>query len=113
MVNNAGIAAESYDPVPIHQTTDERWDATMAVNARGTYLGCKYAAIQMLKQDPLHDTDRGWIVNISSALAVNGLVGTPCYSASKGAVLSLTRAVAIDLAPHHIHCNAILPGCKH
>jgi NAD(P)-dependent dehydrogenase (short-subunit alcohol dehydrogenase family) len=112
MINNAGVAAESSDPQPIYEATEDRFDLTMKVNARGVFLGCKHAAIQMMKQDRLPGRDRGWIVNMSSGLAVRGMAGVPCYSASKGAVWSMTRAVAMDLAPFHIHCNAILPGCE-
>jgi NAD(P)-dependent dehydrogenase (short-subunit alcohol dehydrogenase family) len=112
MVNNAGVAPEADKAIPIHLTTEDRFDFTMKINARSPFLGCKYAAIQMLKQDPIPGRDRGWMVNISSVLAVTGLTGSPCYAASKGAVLSMTRVVAVDLAPYHIHCNAILPGCE-
>lgn len=112
MVNNAGVSPEADNQVPIHETTEERYDFTMKINARGVFLGCKYAAIQFLKQEPIPGKDRGWIVNISSALAIMGIWGSPCYSASKGAVWSLNRAVAVDLAPFHIHSNAILPGCE-
>jgi NAD(P)-dependent dehydrogenase (short-subunit alcohol dehydrogenase family) len=112
MVNNAGVAPEADRTVPIYDTTEEKFEFTMSVNARGPFLGCKYASIQMLKQNGLPGKDRGWIVNISSILAKVGLGGSPCYSASKGAVLSMSRSVAVDLAPHHIHCNTILPGCR-
>ncbi|KAK5311280.1 hypothetical protein LTR93_011773 [Exophiala xenobiotica] len=107
IINNAGVAAESYDPLPIYEATADRFDVTMKINARGVFLGCKYAAIQMMKQDRLEGKDRGWIVNMSSGLAVKDMAGVSCYSASKGAVWSMTRAVAMDLAPLHIHCNAI------
>ncbi|KIW33340.1 uncharacterized protein PV07_00197 [Cladophialophora immunda] len=110
MVNNAGIADEAYDPVPIYQATEERFDRTFQVNARGVFLGSKFAGIQMMKQSQIQHRDRGWILNIASALAVTGLTGTPCYAASKGAVLSMTRAIAMDFAPHLIHCNCIMPG---
>jgi NAD(P)-dependent dehydrogenase (short-subunit alcohol dehydrogenase family) len=113
MVNNAGVAPEADNSIPIYETTEARFDFTMSVNARGPFLGCKYAAIQMMKQEILPGKDRGWIVNISSVLAKMGLWGSPCYSASKGAVLSMNRVVAVDLAPHHIHCNVILPGCEY
>ena len=112
MVNNAGVSAEAKQLMPIYEAPEDRFDSTMKVNARGTFLGCKYAAIQMMKQEFGASKDRGWIVNISSALAVIAMQGSPYYSASKGAVSSLTRAVAMDLAPYRIHCNAVLPGCK-
>ena len=74
MCCNAGISVESTHPQPlaIHQTSEEDWDKTMAINAKGVFLGCKYALAQMLKQDPLPGLqDRGWIVNTSS---IQGLV---------------------------------------
>lgn len=133
MVNNAGIAIESRDLQPIHLTSEATWDATMAVNAKSVFLGCKYATAQMLRQPPHESGDRGWIVNMSS---IKGLVAGPnncepllvfffdeplgrcadderaSYCASKGAVTSITRQVAWDYAKHRIHVNAICPGCQ-
>jgi len=74
MVNNAGIAIEAYNPQPIWEYSEDNWDRTLAVNAKGVYLGCKYASAQMIKQEPHGNGDRGWIVNLASIL---GLVGTP------------------------------------
>ena len=74
MVNNAGIALESKAAKPIWELDEEMWDKTMAVNAKGVMLGCKYAAIQMIKQDPHPLCDRGWIINMASIL---GLVANP------------------------------------
>jgi NAD(P)-dependent dehydrogenase (short-subunit alcohol dehydrogenase family) len=73
MINNAGIAIESTNAKPIWELDEETWDTTMAINAKGVMLGCKYAAIQMMKQDPHPSGDRGWIVNSSSIV---GLVGS-------------------------------------
>lgn len=56
----------------IHETSESDWDTTMSVNAKSVFLGCKYAAAQMLKQDLLPTGDRGWIINMSS---IYGLVG--------------------------------------
>lgn len=72
MVNNAGIALETESPKPIWELDEEIWDTTMAVNAKGVALGCKYAAIQMMKQDPHPSGDRGWIINLSSILGLLG-----------------------------------------
>jgi len=74
MVNNAGIALESKIAKPIWELDEETWDITMAVNAKGVMLGCKYAAIQMMKQDPHPSGDRGWLINMASIL---GLLGSP------------------------------------
>lgn len=73
LVNNAGISIEAgRAPKKVHETPDETWDVTMAVNTRSVFLGCKYACAQMIKQEALPSGDRGWIVNISS---IYGLVG--------------------------------------
>ncbi|KAF2237569.1 NAD(P)-binding protein [Viridothelium virens] len=107
MVNNAGIAPE---PTFMHRATEEQWDLVMNVNARSVFLGCKYAISQMLKQLPHSSGDRGWIVNMSSCAGIVGLPRTPTYSAAKGAVVSMTRQVAVDYARHRIHCNVLCPG---
>lgn len=80
------------------------WDETMAVNARGTMLTCKHAIPAMLKRGG------GSIVNISSGAAETGLLSLPAYSASKGAILSLTRSIATLYGKQGIRCNAITPG---
>lgn len=69
MANNAGISVESSHarPLGVHETSESDWDKTMDINAKGVFLGCKYAIIQMLKQDLLPGrNDRGWIVNTAS-----------------------------------------------
>lgn len=113
MVNNAGIAPEASNPRPIYETLEEIYDSTMRVNSKGIWLGCKYAGEQMMKQDILQgNTSRGWIINVSSVLGLTGKDGTSAYSASKGSVISMSRAVAMDYAPFDIHCNVICPGCE-
>lgn len=73
LVNNAGISWESQHPsMRIHETPEESWDKTMAVNGKSVWLGCKYVIAQMLKQEPHWSGDRGWIINVSS---IYGLVG--------------------------------------
>jgi len=113
MVNNAGIAPESArGTIPVNETEDSTFDLTMKVNTRSVFLGCKHAGRQMIKQDPHPCGDRGWIINTASTLGLVGLSGSIAYSASKGAVVQMTKSVALDYAPHRIHCNAICPGCK-
>jgi NAD(P)-dependent dehydrogenase (short-subunit alcohol dehydrogenase family) len=80
-VNNAGIAIEGENPsqdehihVGVHATPISTWDKTLRINARGTFLGCKYAITQMLKQEVGPSGSRGWIINMAS---VAGLVGIP------------------------------------
>ncbi|KAE8137301.1 hypothetical protein BDV38DRAFT_293060 [Aspergillus pseudotamarii] len=107
MVNNAGIFCGLNNIVnePVMA-----FDKTMAVNTRGVFLGMKFAITQMMKQDPLPSGERGWIVNIASIGDQVGLALEPSYCASKGAVVNLTRQVAVDYAPEKIHVNAVCPG---
>lgn len=107
MVNNAGTFTGL---ATITDQTEEEYDLTMAVNAKGTFMGCKYAIRQMMAQSPREGGQRGSIINIASVGGVSGLHLEPAYCASKGAVLALTRQLATDFGPHHIRSNVILPG---
>jgi NAD(P)-dependent dehydrogenase (short-subunit alcohol dehydrogenase family) len=103
LYNNAGIMPEAD-----HSVTDtdvETWDAVMAVNVRGVFLGCKYAVPAMI------EGGGGSIINIASFVALLGCsVPQDAYTASKGAVLSLTRSLAVQFGPKGIRTNAICPG---
>lgn len=107
MVNNAGVFAGLGN---ILEETEENFDHTMSVNAKGVWLGCKYAIGQMMEQEPCADGSRGRVVNIASIGGLVGLANEPAYCASKGAAVNLTRQVALDFAPHRINVNAICPG---
>ncbi|KAM0422068.1 hypothetical protein ACHAPD_000511 [Fusarium lateritium] len=73
LVNNAGISIEAgKTPCRIHETPEEWWDLTMAVNLKSIFLASKYAIAQMLKQERNESGDRGWIINISSIFGVVG-----------------------------------------
>ena len=80
MVNNAGISVESTNtrPLKVHETSEDAWDRTMAINAKGVFLGCKYACRQMLEQDVKQEWggDRGWIVNTASTQGLIAFRGT-------------------------------------
>ena len=101
--NNAGIMPEAD-----HSVTDTdvaTWDRVMAVNLRGVFLGCKYAIPRMLEQGS------GSVINVSSFVALVGCsVPQDAYTASKGAVLSLTRSLAVQFGPGGVRSNAICPG---
>jgi NAD(P)-dependent dehydrogenase (short-subunit alcohol dehydrogenase family) len=100
LVNNAGIIVRK----PFLETSAEEWDRIFATNVRGYFLCSQAAVREMVKQG------KGKIIMISSELALTGVPNLSAYSSSKGAILSLTRAVAVELAPYHVTVNAILPG---
>jgi NAD(P)-dependent dehydrogenase (short-subunit alcohol dehydrogenase family) len=103
LYNNAGVMPEADHSVT--DTSVEVWDQVMAVNVRGVFLGCKYAVPAM------EASGGGSIINISSFVALLGCsVPQDAYTASKGAVLSLTRSLAVQFAPKGIRTNAICPG---
>jgi gluconate 5-dehydrogenase len=104
LVNNAGVSWGA----PPDQMPVEKWRSVMDVNATGTFLMSQAVGREMLR------AHSGKIINIAS---VAGLVGSPTpvldavgYSASKGAVISFTRDLAVKWAPHGINVNAIAPG---
>ena len=99
LFNNAGIVV----PGKVDNTSVEDWDKTMAVNVRGIYLLSKYA-IPYLKKA------RGSITNTASSVAIKGVKDRAAYTASKGAVLSMTRAMAMDYMEDNIRVNSISPG---
>ena len=100
LVNNAALQVSK----PLLETSVEDWDAVMASNLRSVFLGMKLAH-PLLKR-----SECGAIVNVSSVHAVATSANIAAYATSKGGLLALTRAVAIEFAPDNIRCNAILPG---
>jgi NAD(P)-dependent dehydrogenase (short-subunit alcohol dehydrogenase family) len=103
LYNNAGIMPEADHSVI--DTDVATWDQVMAVNVRGVFLGCKHAIPTMIAGGG------GSIINIASFVAILGCsVPQDAYTASKGAVLSLTRSLAVQFAPQGVRSNSISPG---
>jgi 2-keto-3-deoxy-L-fuconate dehydrogenase len=100
LVNVAGIGSTTTAP----DTTLEVWEDVFAVNARGTFLCCKHAIPGMVERRG------GAIVNVASVAALVGLRNRAAYCASKGAVVSLTRALAVDHVADGVRVNAVCPG---
>jgi NAD(P)-dependent dehydrogenase (short-subunit alcohol dehydrogenase family) len=103
LYNNAGIMPE--EDHSVLDTPVEAWDRVMAVNVRGVFLACKHAIPRMLEQGS------GSVINIASFVAILGCsVPQDAYTASKGAVLALTRSLAVQFAGQGVRSNAISPG---
>ncbi|MBF0457221.1 MAG: 3-oxoacyl-ACP reductase FabG [Nitrospirae bacterium] len=100
LINNAGVIKDNL--LAAMEMSD--WDKVLDVNLRGTFLCSKYAAGMMMANHS------GRIVNVASIAAVKCSRGQVNYAASKGGVVSFTRACAVELAPKGILVNAILPG---
>ncbi|GAA6014888.1 hypothetical protein JCM10207_002213 [Rhodosporidiobolus poonsookiae] len=106
MFNNAGIMHPADDNA---LNTEERiWDLTMNINVKGVWYGCKYAIMAMRKNP---DGSKGSIINTASFVALRG-AATPqlAYTASKGAVLAMTRELAVVHAKEGLRFNALCPG---
>jgi NAD(P)-dependent dehydrogenase (short-subunit alcohol dehydrogenase family) len=106
LVNNAGIYSSlvpkrdrGFDEIPI-----EEWQQVLAVNTTGTYLCCREAVPEMVRQG------HGVVINIASGVAYSGTVGYPHYVASKGAIPPLTRALAAEVGEDGVRVNAVAPG---
>ena len=99
LFNNAGIVT----PGTIEYLTEEQWDKEMAINVKGVFLITKFALPELRKT-------KGCIINNASILALKGVKNRAVYSASKGAVLTLTKAMAAEFLEDGIRVNAILPG---
>jgi NAD(P)-dependent dehydrogenase (short-subunit alcohol dehydrogenase family) len=100
--NNAGITGAIG---PLTETTAEDWDYTFNINVKAVFLGIKHAARAMRARG-----NGGVIINTSSIGGLCGDAGPLAYSAGKAAVINLTRAAAVELAPDRIRVNAICPG---
>lgn len=103
LYNNAGIMLS--DDHSVVDTEEEVWDRTLAVNLKGIYLCCRYGIPRLI------DSGGGSVVNIASFVALVGCsVPQDAYTASKGAVIALTRSLAVQFGPRGVRTNAICPG---
>ena len=100
LVNNAGV----YMPDDILSTEEEEWDKVMNTDAKGVYLASKAVLPHILKQD------KGKIINIASIAGLFGFEKSAAYCAAKGAVVNLTREMALDYSARGINVNAVAPG---
>ncbi len=103
LYNNAGIFPD--DDRSVLNTEEAVWDKVLAVNVKGVYLCCKHAIAEMLR------AGGGSVINIASFVALVGCsVPQDAYTASKGAVLALTKSLAVQFGPKGIRSNAVCPG---
>jgi NAD(P)-dependent dehydrogenase (short-subunit alcohol dehydrogenase family) len=100
LVNNSGVAVVK----PLVDTTPAEWRRILETNLTGAFNCCRAVGPGMIARR------RGKIVNVASVLGARGLAGYAAYSASKGGLLALTRALAVEWARHDIQVNAIAPG---
>jgi NAD(P)-dependent dehydrogenase (short-subunit alcohol dehydrogenase family) len=103
LYNNAGISPD--DDASILDTSVEAWDRVQAVNTRGVFLCCKHGIPQLLERGG------GSVINVASFVAILGAATSQIsYSASKGAVLSMSRELAVQFARENVRVNALCPG---
>jgi len=100
LVNNAGILFAA----SVEETTEEMWDKLLAVNVKGLFFCSQAVIVEMKKKKS------GKIINISSIAAIGAQDGICAYSATKGAVLTMTKVFALELVQYNVQVNAILPG---
>jgi len=101
LVNNAAIAIGG---MPVHEMTDEQWHRLLQVNLTSVFRGCKFALPHMIAQKS------GAIINMASAQGHIGLDGWTAYAGAKGAIMAMTRQMAVEFGPHNIRVNSISPG---
>ena len=113
LLQASGLSGRRFGDGPIHECTDEGWEITLTHNLKTVFQMCRAVAGRMLEQTPDENGARGAIVNIGSVLAESPEprhFATHAYAAAKGAVASLSRAMASYYAPHGIRVNVVAPG---
>lgn len=100
LINNAGITKDKL----LAMMSEEEWDNVIDTNLKGTFNMTRAAIFTFLKQKS------GDIINISSLSGIRGIAGQTNYSASKGGIISFTKALAKEVAPFHVRVNAVAPG---
>lgn len=100
LCNNAGMQLIA----PLHETTNDQWDLVQAVNVRSTFWGCKHAILRM------REAGGGSIVNTASISSFMGDPLLPAYTATKAAIVGLTRSIGVHYAAEGIRCNCVCPG---
>lgn len=100
LVNNSGVAVVK----PLVETTPAEWRRILETNLTGAFNCCRAVGPGMIARR------RGKVVNVASVLGARGLAGYAAYSASKGGLLALTRALAVEWARHNVQVNAVAPG---
>ena len=113
LFNVAGISGRKFGDGPLHECTEEGWDATLDANVKSMFLLCKAALAQMMKQPVAANGLRGTILNMASVLGFAPQAqhfATHAYAASKGAILGMSKSMAAYYAPWKIRVNVIAPA---